>query len=105
MASLLERGLLTELITCTTNLCDAHRQEPRQAFVLPGRRPTARWYHPVRNSRSQVAIVEQAARTNQRSLITGKSIIHGDGPIDETGQDDRPPRRKTGMTSETSTEV
>src|SRR5271157_4870427 len=25
MASLLERGLLTELITCTTNLCDAHR--------------------------------------------------------------------------------
>ena len=28
MASLLERGLLTELITCTTNLCDAHRHLP-----------------------------------------------------------------------------
>src|SRR5271157_11344 len=28
MASLLERGLLTELITCTTNLCDAHRNLP-----------------------------------------------------------------------------
>src|SRR5208337_1093227 len=44
--------------------------------------PTARWYHPVRNSRSQVAIVEQAARTNQRSLINCKTIIQGDGPID-----------------------
>jgi hypothetical protein len=45
MASLLERGLLTELITCTTNLCDAHRQSStrchRELVPLLGSRCTA----------------------------------------------------------------
>src|SRR5271157_2197331 len=35
MASLLERGLLTELITCTTNLCDAHRHHSPLATTSP----------------------------------------------------------------------
>ena len=37
--------------------------------------------------------IEKAAGMNQRSLLAGKSIIQGDGSIDGTGQDDRPPRR------------
>ena len=52
-----------------------------------------RWYHPMRNSRSHVAIVEQAAGMNQRSFLAGKSIVQGGGSIDATRRGDRPPRR------------
>jgi hypothetical protein len=37
--------------------------------------------------------IEKAAGMNQRSFLAGKSIIQGNGSIDGTGQDDRPPRR------------
>src|SRR5271157_1028533 len=70
MASLLERGLLTELITCTTNLCDAHRSWRRRA-VSWMRRDAARF-----NRQTRLAAADHELERLSFALLTSGSLTY-----------------------------